>query len=204
MQVTETSLRHQRAAVHAHAAEGFRHPYRVTGKQVVIFGRTQEPYDTQLYNHLVYQLLCFFFRQFPLADIFLDIDVEERRSTPYGHGRTILVLHRSQISQIYKLHGFAGILGRTGHVESVCGTHLLKILQGTNLLRNLFTVADDFIIQFLDVKAFLEFFLVLNQTCRTIQGHTTVVTDNPSTAVCIRQTCNNGRTATCQHFIGIS
>ena len=128
MQVTEASLRHQRAAVDAHSAQRFRHPYRVAGKQVVIFGRTQEPYDTQFDDHLVHQFLCFLLRQFSVADVFLYINVEERRSTPYGHGRTVLVLYSGQISQIYELHGFAGILGRTGHIEPVCGTHLLKIL----------------------------------------------------------------------------
>ena len=128
MQVTEASLRHQRAAVDAHSAQRFRHPYRGAGKQVVIFGRTQEPYDTQFDDHLVHQFLCFLLRQFSFADVFLYINVEESRSTPYGHGRTVLVLHSGQISQIYELHGFAGILGRTGHIEPVCGTHLLKIL----------------------------------------------------------------------------
>ena len=72
-----------------------------------------------------------------------------------------------------------------------------------NLFRDLFTVTDDFIIQFLDVKAFLELLLVLNQTCSTIQSHTTIVTDDTATTVCIRQTGDDSRPTGRQHLLRI-
>ena len=203
VQVAETSLGHQRAAVHAHSAQRLRHPHGVTGKKVVVFRCAEETHDAELDNHLVHQFLRLFFRQFAFEDILLDINVEESRGTTDGHRSTVLVLHGGQISQINKLHGFARILCRTGHIETIRGTHLLEILQRPDLFRHLLTVTNDFIIQFLYVELFLKPLFVLYQTRRTIQCHTAIITDNAPAPVSVRKAGNDGRTAGGQHLLRV-
>ena len=57
LQEAEAGLGHQRPAVVAHAADRFRHPGRVAGEQIVIFGRPQESDDAELDDEIVDDLL---------------------------------------------------------------------------------------------------------------------------------------------------
>ena len=192
MQIAVRCLCHQRAAVNTLSAQRFSHPNRVAGEQIVVFRRTQETDNTQFDDKLVDQLLCLLFRQLAFADILFDIDIEESRSTSERHGRSILVLYGSQVSQIQELYGFAGILCRTCHVETITGTHFLKCFQRFDLFRYLLTALDDFFRQFLDVETFLETFLFFNQDPGSVQRHTAVVTDDTSAPVSIRQSRDDG------------
>ena len=186
MQIAARSLCHQRAAVDALPAQRFGHPNRVAGEQVVVFRCTQETDNTQFDDKLVDQLLCFLFRQLAFAEILFDINIEECGSTSERHGRSILVLYGSQVSQIQELHGFAGIFCRTGHIETITGTHFLEGFQCLDLFRYLLTAPDDFFRQLLDIETFLEMFLFFDQDPGTVQRHTAIVTDDTSAAVGIR------------------
>ena len=203
MQITVRCLCHQRTAVNTLSAQRFCHPNRITGEQVVVFRSTQETDNTQFDNKLVDQFLCLFFRQLAFTNILFDIDIEERGSTSERHGRSILILYGSQVSQIQILHSFAGILGRACHIETITGTHFLKCFQRFDLFRYLLTALNDLFRQFLDIETFLETFLLFDQDLSSVQRHTAVITDDTSASVSIRQSGDNGRTACSYHLVRI-
>ena len=203
MQITVRCLCHQRTAVNTLSAQRFSHPNRVAGEQVVVFRSTQETDNTQFDNKLVDQFLCLFFRQLAFANIFFDIDIEESRSTSERHGCSILILYGCQVSQIQELHGFAGILCRTCHIETITGTHFLKCFQRFDLLRYLLTALNDFFCQFLYIETFLETFLFFDQDLGSVQRYTTVITDDTSASVGIRQPGNDGGTTCRNHLVCI-
>ena len=111
MQDAEAGLGHQRAAVHAHAADGLRHPDGVAAEQLVILGGAQEAHDAQLHHEVVHDLLDFLFGDKPLLQVALEINIQEGGHAAQAHRRAVLLLDGAQVAEIGPLHRFPGVAG---------------------------------------------------------------------------------------------
>ena len=131
--------------VEAHAADAFGRPVRVAAEQRVVIGRAQETHNAQLLHQLVPQFLGARFVQDALAQIPLDIDVEEGRDAADRHRRTVGLLHGAEIGQIGPLHCFMGIGCRARDVAIVELAHRREILKRSDLLRELLALSNDFV-----------------------------------------------------------
>ena len=135
----------QRSPVEVHAAEALGRPVRIAAEQRIVVRRAQEADDAQLLHELVDQLLRPGLVQAALAQVALDVDVEEGRDAADRHGRAVRLLDGAEIGEVGPLHRLARGLGGTGDVAVVAPAHLGEVGQGAHLLGQLLAGADDVI-----------------------------------------------------------
>src|SRR4051812_24250562 len=104
MKEAKTGLGDQRTSVIAHAADGFGHPGRVAGEQLVIFGRAQETDNPELDYEIVNDFLGLRFVECAFGEIALEVDVEKGGNAPKRHRRAVLLFDGGQVSKIEPLN----------------------------------------------------------------------------------------------------
>ena len=200
MQDTEGVLRDQRTAILPHTTNGFRYPDRITGKQLIVFRRTQHANHAQFDDQLVHELLGPGLRQRTVLHVAFHIDIQERGDTADRHCRTILLLDRSQIAEVYPLDSFVCIFGRYTDIKAIGSSHLLQIAEGLDLLGNLTARTQLVLVHSATVEEFLVLFLLCNQEINTIEGDAAVITNDTAAAISIRQTGQKTQMACLAHL----
>ena len=152
---------------------------------------------------MVNKFLNLFFGKCSVCQVSLCINIQECGCTSQRHGRAILLLDGSQIAKIQPLDCFLYILCRSGNIKSVNLTKFFQFFQSFNLFGQFFPCSGNVRIHNNSGRIFL-MLLVLNQTVNTIQCHTTIVSDNSSTAVCVRKSGNNVAGTARSHFRCVS
>ena len=142
LQETERGLGHLRAAVVEASADGFGHPRRVAGEDVVVGLHPQVAYHAQLDDELVDELLCEHLVDVAVRQVVFDEDVEERRHVAQRHRGAVLFLHGCEVSHVNPLHGLLCRMRRAAQVEPVVFAHRADLLQRLDLLGDLFAQAD--------------------------------------------------------------
>ncbi len=112
MEETVVGLGHHGTSVLAESAHFEGGPYGVAGEEFVVGRDACELHHAELHHEVVDEFLCLALGEGALLQVALDVDVEERRHAAHRHGRTVLCLHGSQVTEIEPLHGLAGISGR--------------------------------------------------------------------------------------------
>ena len=191
MQQTEVGLGNHVTSVNTHTTYAGSSPDGVTTEEVVVLGSTQEANDTQLHNQLVDHLLSLSLSDKTLLQVALDKDIKESTNTTEAHGSTVLVLNSSQVTEVGPLDSLASVGSGLAYIEAVVSTHALELLQGIDLICNLLTATYNLLSELVDIDTLVEALLLLNQVSSTIEGDTTVVTDDTTTTVGIGQTSDN-------------
>ena len=204
---TEGGLRHERTAVQAHTAERFGGPGGVTGEEVVVLRGTELTVHAQVEHVIVDEFLSAFFGEDASVDITLQVDVQEGCRTAERHGCTVLFLNGTEVTEIGCLHSFASGFCGLGDVATVVFGHLLQALQEVDLTPHVFTQTDAFVGHRFartvtdGIQVLLLFF---DEAVDTVESHTAIVTDDTTTAVCVRQTGQHVRATEGAHFLGVS
>ena len=68
---------------------------------------------------------------------------------------------------------------------------MLELLQGVDLVGNLLAATNNLFCELVDVDTLVEALLLLNQVSSTIEGDTTIVTNDTATTISIGQTCDD-------------
>ena len=179
--------------VGADAADGFRHPGGVAGKQLVIGGGAQEAHHAQLHDEMIDDLLDLAFGIAALGQILFGVDIQEGGDPADGHGGAVLLLDRGEVAEIQPLDGFLGILGGHGNVEPVGGGHALQGLQGPHLLGQFLPQADGAGVHDAEIRVVPGMLLLLDEMIHAVQGHAAIVTDDPAPAVGVGQAGDDPR-----------
>ena len=144
MQHAEVGACYQGTAVQAHTADGFGCPNRVTGEELVVFGRTQETDYTQFHHQVVDKFLRLGFGNHTVFQVAFDINIQERRHTAEGHRCAVLRFNGGKVGKVSPLDGFLCIFCRAGNVVAVRSRHFFHLTQGFVLFVDFFTTADHF------------------------------------------------------------
>ena len=153
---------------------------------------------------MVNELLSLHLGELAFADVILDEDIQEGGDTTNGHGCSVLILDSSEISKVNKLHCFASILGRLGHIETISLTHLHEILESLNLLSNLLAATDDIVAHLGDIQSVHIALLLLDEVVHTIKGYTTIVADDTTTTIGVGQSGDDMAMTCIANLLGIS
>ena len=102
---------HHRSAVESCARDLQCRPDRIAGKQLVVARDARELDHAELHRQVVDQLLRLLFRQRALAQVALDIDVQEGRDAADAHRRAVLRLDCCEVAKIQPLNGFLRVAG---------------------------------------------------------------------------------------------
>ena len=188
MQETIVCLCHHRSAVYARSCHVQCCPYRIPGEQLVVRWDSGKLDHTQFHGKVIDQFLYFFFCDDALIQISLEINIKEGRDTSYRHGCTILGLDGCQITKVKPLDRLFCILCRSGNVIAVNGCHLFHAFQCTDLLRDLLAQTDDFALHAATAAFCLVFLFLLDQKVDTVKRHSTIIADDTSASISIRQT----------------
>ena len=186
MQITEAHLGYHVTAVNTNACQRFGYPYRVACEDLVVLGSTREFDQTQLHDEVVNKLLDLLLGKGTCGKVSLCIAVKEGGSTAKAHCRTVLLLHRTQISEVNRLDCFLHIGGGLGNIAAIGCSHFLHHLKSNHLLGELLAKADHIVCHNASGGILLRL-LILNQIVDTIQGNTSVVADDTSAAVSVRK-----------------
>ena len=185
--------------VDAHAADGFRHPLRVAGEQVVVFGRAGKLDEPELHDEVVHKLLDLPLGVNARRKVALGVHVQERGGAAQAHGRAVLLLYRRKIPEVQPLDGLTGVLRRTGDIEAVDLPQLFQVVQRADLLAELLPLADDVGIHD-DAGGVLLVPFVLDQPVHAVQRHTAVIADDAAPTVGVRQAGDDMAGAAGPHF----
>ena len=195
VQEAEAVFGNQSTAINAHTCDRFSRPDWVTGEQFIILRGTQEANHTQLHDQVVNHFLSVLLSDFACFQVTFDVDIQEAGSTTEGHCRAVLGFNRSQVAEVSPLDSFLSVGSRTRDVVAVFSSHLFDLTQRTVLFRDFFTQTDSrfqvhtvFQVR-LEGGELSEF--VFHQVVDTVNGDTTVVTDDTTTAVGVWQTGQN-------------
>ncbi len=141
-------------------------------------------------------------------DVTLEVRVQEGRSTAEGHCSTVLALNCTQVTEVSPLDRFLSSSSRARNITAVFCSHFFQLSQRTVLFRDFFTQTDGCFQIFTSFQFGLQRFelsqFVSHQEVDTVQSNTTVVTDNTTTAVCIRQTGDNTRLTAVQDVFSVN
>ena len=208
VQETEAVFGYQSTAVNAHTADGFSCPNRVTGEQFIIFWSTQETNHTQFHDQVVNHFLSVLLGDFTGFQVTFDEDVQEAGGTTEGHCRAVLRFNGSQVTKVGPLDSFLSGGSRTRDIAAIFSRHFFDLTQRTVLLRDFFTQTDgcfqiftafQFVLQRDELSVF-----VFHQEVDTVQRNATVVTDDTTTTIGIRQTGQNARFTAVQDVFGVN
>src|SRR6185295_207778 len=100
-----------------------------------------------------------------------------------GHRGAILFFHCRQVSEVKPLHGLLCILGWHRYVEPIGPRHLLEFFEGTNLLAQFFSIANDLIRGKRRVETGFFLLLLRNESSNSIQSNASIVADNSTSSV---------------------
>lgn len=187
LQETERGLGHLRAAVVEASADGFGHPRRVAGEDVVVGLHSEVAHHAELDDELVDQLLREHFVDVAVGQIVLDEDVEERRNVAQRHCGAVLLLHGGEVGHVDPLYGLLRRVRRTAQVQSVVFAHRADLLECLDLLRDLFAQADAGVGHRAGQAAQV-LGLGFDQPVGAVEGQTAVVADDAAAGVVVGQT----------------
>ena len=203
MQEAEIGLGDHGTAVHTDTGHFQGSPHGVAAEQLVVAGDAGELDHTELHDQMVDEFLGLALGEDAAVQVTLDIDIQEGGHTAHAHGGAVLGLDGGQVAEVQPLDGLLGIGSRLGDVVTVGGSHLLHALQGLDLQRNFFPLADH-IIQHGAVAAVGEVILLfLDQEVDAVQRHTAVITHNAAAAVGVGQTGDDVAVTGLAHFGGV-
>ncbi len=157
---------------------------------------------------MVNQFLRFDFSQFTFFHITFDINVEEGRNTAEGHCSTVLRFNRSQVAEVSPLYCFFGVSCWSRNITTIFGCHFFDLTQSAMLFSNFFAQLNghfqvftvfQVILQRVELSQF-----VFHQEVDTVNGYTTIVTDDTATAISIWQTSQYTRFTAVQDVFGIN
>ena len=191
MKETVVCLCNHMSSIQACAAHFQSNPGRISGKQLIVFRNTGKFYQTEFHGHMVDQLLCLRLGNGTILNVTLNINVKESRDTSNTHCGTVLRLNSCQITEVQPLNCLFGVSCRFGDIISVNLCHLFHSIKSFQLLADFFTHADHIIVHVSTASAVMSHFFRLNETVNSVKSYTTVVTNNTSTAISIRQTGDN-------------
>ena len=141
---------------------------------------------------MVNHFLRVLFGDFTCLQVTFDVDIQEAGSTTEGHCRAVLRFNGGQVTEVGPLNSFLSGCRRTGDVVAIFSRHLFDLTQRAMLFSNFFTQTDgcfqifaafQFRLQRVELGEF-----VFHQEVDTVQRNATIVTDDTTTAVSIRQT----------------
>ena len=202
LQEAERGLRHLRATVVEASADGLGHPRRVAGEDVVVGLHAQVAHHAQLNDELVDQLLGERLVDRPVREVVFDEDVEERRYVAQRHGGSVLLLDGGQIGHVDPLHGLLRRMRRAAEVQSVVFAHRADVLQGLDLLGDLFAQADAGVGHRAGEVAEV-LLLGLDQAVGSVEGQTAVVADDAAAGVVVGKTRQEAQRAERADLLGV-
>ena len=188
LQQTEGGLGDQGATVLTEAGVGPGGPVGVAGEDLVVVDGAQEAGDAQLHDDVVDELLGAGLVDDPVAQVPLEVDVQEAGESADAHRSTVLGLHGSQVGEVGPLDRLVGVLGRAGDVVAVGLSHDLELLERLDLLGVLLAVAGPVLGEGLVRYGVLGLLLLLDEEVDAVERHAAVVTDDAATAVGVGQT----------------
>ena len=136
------------------------------------------------------------------SKITLCIDIQEGGVTTNGHGSTILLFNSSKIAQVEPLNSLFEVLSRTAQIKAINLTKLLELLKSTNLLGKLLAVTNGLLVHDRAGAIFL-ICLIGDKSVNTVESHTTIVADDATAAICIRQTGDDVGVTAFTHVLGV-
>ncbi|CCZ35846.1 uncharacterized protein BN747_01032 [Firmicutes bacterium CAG:646] len=190
MQITERHLCYHRTSVDTHTSDRLRYPGRISGEQRIVFRCSCKFYQTQLHNEVIDKLLNLFLCKGSVLQVTLCINIQESRSTSQRHRCSVLLLDCCQISKIQPLNRFLYVRCRFGNIKSVNLSQLFQFFQSLDLLRQLFSLTGYIRIHNNSCAVFL-LLLVLDQTIHSVQRYSSVIADDTSATISIRQTSDD-------------
>ena len=199
---TEAGLGNHRAAINANTTNGLSYPLRVSREELVVLRSTSKLDHTKFHNQVVNNLLNLRLSEGTTSKIALYIDVQEGGVTANGHCSTILLFNSSKIAQVEPLDSLFEVLSRATQIKAINFTKLLELLKSTNLLGKLLAVTNGLLIHDGAGAIFL-ICLIGNQSVNTVESNATIVADNTSTAICVRQTSNDVGVTAFTHVLGV-
>ena len=199
MEITEGVFGDHVVAVDVHTADGFGDPGGVAAEQLVVFRGPGELHQTQLHDEVVDEFLRLLFGEDAPIQIPLDIDVQEGGGAAQAHGGAVLFLDGGQVAEVQPLHRFLGVLSRLRNIKAVDLAQFFQIVEGVDLVGELFPQADVFAGHPHQGGVFLVL-LVGNQPVHAVQGHPAVVADDPAPAVGVGQAGDDGALPSQAHF----
>ena len=198
----EAGLGNHRAAINANATNGLSDPLRVSRKELVVLRSTGKLDHTKLHNQVVNNFLNLRLSKGTTSKIALCIDVQEGGVATNGHCSTILLFNSSKIAQVEPLNSLFEVLSRATQIKAINLTKLLELLKSTNLLGKLLAVTNGLLVHDRAGAIFL-ICLIGNQSVNTVESHTTIVADDTTAAICIRQTGNDVGVTAFTHVLGV-
>ena len=199
VQVAEAHLGDERAAVHAHAADGLGDPLRVAREQVLVLGRAGELDHAELHDEVVHELLDLLLGEGAARQVALRVDVDEGRGAADRHRRAVLILDRREVGEVHPLDGLLGVRRRAHDVEPVDTAELGQLVQGADLLGELLAVADDGLGHGVRRGGLLGL-LVADEEVQAVERHAAVVADDAAAAVAVGQAGDDVRAAAGAHL----
>ncbi len=154
-------------------------------------------------NEIVHDLLRFALGHQTGLDVALEVDVEEGGGAAEAHRRAVLFLDAGEISKVQPLNGLLRVLSRTGDVETVGRRHCDHILEGLDLVGELFRAADLLLGGRHFAERVLVLLLLLDQTVHAVQRRAAVVADDAAAAVSVRQTGQQADMACLTDVLGV-
>ena len=145
------------------------------------------PGHTQFQHKVVEDLLGLLLGEDAGLQVPLKVDVQEGGHPAQAHGGAVLLLDGGQVPEVQPLDGLLGVLGRAGDVIAVHLGHHLHILQGLDLVVELFRRPDGGGAHDAVAQGDLVGLLLFNEPVHAVEGHPAVVADDPATAVGVRQ-----------------
>ena len=159
-------------------------------------------HHAQLDDELVDQLLGERLVDRPVREVVFDEDVEERRYVAQRHGGSVLLLDGGQVGHVDPLHGLLRRMRRAAEVQSVVFAHRADVLQGLDLLGDLFAQADAGVGHRAGEVAEV-LLLGFDQPVGAVEGQTAVVADDAAAGVVVGQTRQEAQRAERADLLGV-
>ena len=149
---------------------------------------------------MVNELLSFFLCKSSVLKISFNIDIKECGDTSNTHCSTVLSLDRCKISEVQPLECFSCIFSRLGNIISVSFSHNFHAFECADLVCDLLTKLEVITSHTLTVACCEVFLFSFDQSVDTVQCYSSVVTNDTSTSVSVRKTCQDLVVTGCFHF----
>ena len=131
------------------------------------------------------------------------VSFEEGGDTADGHCSAVLGLDGGEVAEVQPLYSFLCVVCRSADVVAVGLGHFLHCLEGSDLVGELLTLADDVIGHYAAAAVVEVSHLVLYEVVNTVEGNTAVVADDTAAAVGIRQAGEDLALACHSHLRGV-
>ena len=198
----EAGLGNHRAAINTNTTNGLSDPLRVSREELVVLRSTGKLDHTKLHNQVVNNLLNLRLSKRTTSKIALCIDVQEGGVATNGHCSAILLFNSCKVAQVKPLNRLFEVLSRTAQIKAVNLTKLLELLKSTNLLGELLTVTNGLLVHDGAGAIFL-ICLIGDKSVNTVESNATVVADDATATICVRQTGNDMGVTAFAHVLGV-